>query len=156
MRSIYWLLIICFSAISCRKDWQVALDHADEVAIHSNTSDDWVLVETIKQKDHKIFLVKKIDSDTLKYLYVVHSKEGNTFNRYIREFPCDRAKCVLEMFRQDTLYYYSEMAGIRTFSAGEYQYRYEKLMLDSIELDYFQMHADSLRKVRGNLLPRLH
>ena len=84
-------------------------------------------------------------------------KDGSiAVNEYKKRYPCSGVDtCYLEMTSQDTLFYYREHNGEKIFEVGEYAYRFTKFKMDSTEANYYVKHMDSLRRVRGNNLPKL-
>jgi hypothetical protein len=60
------------------------------------------------------------------------------------------------MSSQDTLFFYRESStGEKSFVVGEYAYRFTNFEMDSTEANFYLNHTDSLRKVKGDNLPRL-
>jgi hypothetical protein len=72
------------------------------------------------------------------------------------KFPCNSVDtCVVSMLSNDTLFYYIKTEETKKFIIGEYAYLHAFLKLDSSELDFYFLYEDSLKKVKGDNLPRL-
>jgi hypothetical protein len=148
---------ICF-LFSCQEKWQVALEKIDKSLLYHNDYQGWKLVREIKNEWDNDYIIEKTDKDTLKILLFLEGKKDGSIRpyEYKKRYPCNGVDtCFLEMTSQDTLFYYREKEGLKIFEVGEYAYLFTHMKMDSIELDYYLKHEDSLRRVRGNNLPKL-
>lgn len=79
---------------------------------------------------------------------------------FVKSFQNGEKKYSLSLLsNNDTLHlsYFTDSANIKnpTFIVGEYAFRYSYLKLSAGEQRYYELHYDSLRRVRGNDLPPL-
>lgn len=160
---MYWLklrvvfILIILILMSCEKKWQTALKRIEKSQFYFNNFEGWELIQEHKGKWDTHYTIKKNDNDTLKVLFFLQRWDGSiAVNEYRKQYPCgDIDTCYLEMASGDTLFFYKQRNGLKTFLLGEYYYRFTKMQLDSNELAYYMLYEDSLRLVRGNDLPPL-
>lgn len=148
------------SLFSCKEKWQSALEKVDQSLLYHNSHHGWKLVQEIENEWDTYYTIEKIDNDTLKVIYFLEGiKDGSIeVNRYQKQYRCNgNDTCYLDMTSQDTLFFYSQNNnGEKKFKVGEYAYRFTYFEMDSIEVNYYLKHEDSLRRVRGHNLPKLH
>lgn len=157
-RGLLFVVVTSFSwaLISCGEKWEKALKRMDDSSLHNNSPKDWSLVQEIKNEWDINYTIEKIDGDTLKTLFFVEGKDGSTFtSEYWKTYPCEKDTCRLVMASNDTVYFYKEKDGAKTFYVGEYEYRYIHMLFTNDELDFYRLYEDSLKRVKGNDLPRL-
>ncbi len=156
-----FLIIACALCLfSCKQKWQIALEKVDRSLLYTNNPSGWELVQEIEQEWDINYTIKKIDNDTLKVLFfAIGNKEKDDkifINGYAKTFRCNQTDtCYLKMTSQDTLFYYRQHSKEKIFEVGEYAYRFTYLKMDTVEINYYLEHEDSLRRVKGNNLPRL-
>lgn len=81
-------------------------------------------------------------------------------NIYYYWFDGIRGRMIVYNDRLDTLWEYIHLGEItdlnqEIFIQGKYQYQYSNLLLKPNQRRYFEMHSDSLRRIKGNELPEL-
>jgi hypothetical protein len=152
------ILILIFLN-SCKENWEKSLDKIDKSLLYKNNLHEWRLVQEINSKWDTNYTIEKNDSDTLKLLfYSVRTKDGSIeVDNYKLKYPCHGTDtCYLDMSSQDTLFFYSKNgAGEKSFILGEYAYRFTYFEMDSAEANFYLEHTDSLRRVKGDNLPKL-
>ena len=154
------ILLFCFTSLlfGCQAKWQKALKKVEKSKIYNNDYKKWELVQEFRNEFHTYYTLRKNDGDTLKILFL--AEENNIglvyVNGYRKKFKCKIDTCNLEMTSQDTLFFYKQNTfGEKKFEVGEYAYRFTYFRMDSIEGNYYLKHEDSLRRVKGNNLPKL-
>jgi hypothetical protein len=160
MNKYFWIIaIVCaFFLFGCEEKWKRILGRIDQSLLYHNNYDGWKLVrEDNSSKWDTKFTIEKNDNDTLKILFFLEAKDGSVMlNEYKKQFPCNVTDtCYLEMNSQDTLFFYGQRNGLKTFEVGEYAYRFTFMKMNKGEREYYLDHEDSLRRVRGNNLPLL-
>lgn len=157
LKKILYLTIAIALLGGCQNSWQRALDRADKSLLHGNDLRGWRLIQEINSTSVTYYTVQKIDADTLKVLFFNLAKDDKVrvsgFRKQYRLPNSDSA--FLEMKSQDTLFFYSLENGKKVFYVGEYAYRFAHFEMDSVETNFYLRHEDSLRKVKGNGLPKL-
>lgn len=152
-------VIFIFSLLSCKEKWHSTLEKVDQSLLYHNNYQEWELVQVIKNKWDTYYTIQKVDNDTLKIIFFLEGvKDGSIeVNVYKKQYRCnDMDTCFLEMHSQDTLFFYHRSGnGEKRFEVGEYAYRFTHFEMDSIEVNYYLKHADSLNRVRGDNLPKL-
>lgn len=143
----------------CQSGWQKALQKIDKDSFYQNDYQGWELVRETRKEWETEYTVLKKDNDTLKVLFFFEGTKDGKINigGYSKRYNCNGADtCFLRMYLRDTLFLYSENSKKeKTFEVGEYYYRFSYFKMDTAELNYYSKHEDSLRRVRGNNLPKL-
>ncbi len=155
---LYQLFIGAMLVGGCQARWHLALENTSKELLHGNNVNDWVLWQRIKDEYSTSYTISKTDNDTLKILDLIvgNQREDIFINRYVKSFRCnERDTCHLEMNAQDTIFFYRQNGRVKIFEVGEYTYRYHFFRLENTEIDFYRAHEDSLRKVKGNNLPKL-
>ncbi len=155
-RRIFFFLCIAFFSCQKQQKWEDVLKSADSKLLYYNNTEHWELVRAEANTWDDQFTIKKIDGDTVKIMMFLQRKDKSlSIYTYKKRFPCGVDTCYLEMSSQDTLFLYKKNNTNKVFQVGEYAYRFTTMRMDSIELDYYLKHEDSLRTIRGNNLPPL-
>jgi hypothetical protein len=160
MKSYKLAVVLTFSffLFGCQQRWENALNNVDKSLLYGNDRKGWQLVQEIKNEWDTYYTIEKIDNDTSKVLFFLQANGDGTTNvsGYRKIFKCNKTDtCYLKMSSQDTLFFYRENNHQKIFEVGEYAYHHSYFKMDSIEVKYYLEHEDSLRRVRGNNLPRL-
>jgi hypothetical protein len=152
--SLFCLFIILFS--SCSEQWKADVRKLNVKEINE-VYNDWELVDYSKLDSFDRYRVSKIHGDTVKILDFAVSDSYSDIYAYTKEFPCgDADTCVLYIDPpNDTIYYYKGSNGHNYFYSGEYNFRFEYLLFDKNEFNFYLFFEDSLSKVKGNGLPNL-
>lgn len=156
------MLVSTFLLFSCNppiETWERELDEFDKQTLYNNDPSGWHLLQEIPTKFTTEYTIEKIENDTLKILYFgTATDEENYIIEYRKRFPCgEMDTCFINIHPElDTLFYYKQSNGIKKFVVGEYSYRFINQMFSAEEQEFFFLHEDSLRRVRGNNLPKLH
>lgn len=159
MKRIFFGLIVAFLLNSCKDRWLSAFEKINDPNLRNVPVDNWIFVQEMKDRYGDFYTVKALFQDTSYVLFFYESIFDGSVNiqRIRKRFSCEYDTCHLEMDSKDTLYFYKENpSGIKDFVVGEYAYRFERLLLDSVELEIYLNKEDSLRKLRGNNLPKLN
>lgn len=153
------IIMACvFLLLGCKERWQIALEKIDRSLLYHNDPLKWKLVREINNEWDNDYIIEKIDNDTLKILLFLEKKKDESIKpyEYKKKYPCNGTDtCYLEMTSQDTLFFYREHNNQKIFEVGEYAYLFTSFKMDSIEADYYLKHEDSLRRARGDNLPKL-
>lgn len=155
---IFFCAILLFSCTPPIETWQKELAEFDKQTLYNNDASGWHLLQEIPTELNTEYTIEKIENDTLKILYFgVRTHGENYIIEYRKRFPCgEMDTCFIDIDPElDTLFYYKQNNGIKEFIVGEYSYRYIYQMFDAKEQEFFYLHVDSLRRVRGNNLPKL-
>lgn len=152
--SLFCLFIILFS--SCSEQWKADVRKLKLEDINEGHND-WELVDYHKKPYGNEGTITKIDGDTIKSLDFIISGSRSEIYEFRKKFPCgDADTCVLYIDPpNDTIYYYKRSNGHNYFYSGEYNFRFEYLLFDKNEFDFYLFFEDSLSKVKGNGLPNL-
>jgi len=147
------LVLMTIPCLSCESKLDRYLKKVDSQALFNNNYKDWTINQEITEGEYSIY---KYDGDTLKTLvFVLDNNDVPVINLYEMTFPCNKKDtCFVKMEGNDTLFYYSQNMGVKNFFVGEYVYRWYKSDMGD-EYDYYYLYEDSLRKVKGNNLPKL-
>lgn len=154
----YSIILAVIVLSSCDGNWKHTLNEMTSEMRYGNNADGWFLSQHLEYGTQSEFIIKKIDGDTLKALFFRREENGNVLvDMYKENFVCGPGPdtCVLQFDYGDTTFFYRVRDGSRTFIVGEYAYRYEYGRMDSSERVYYELHEDSLKRVRGNRLPML-
>jgi hypothetical protein len=140
--------------ISCDNKIETHLKRVDKKLFYNNNAYDWEVLQYIDNQNQ--YIIFKYDGDTLKSLrFIPNEDDIPMISQYEMKFPCDRIDtCFVRIQEQDTLYFFRQGKNRKEFIVGEYAYRYTTLQLTTREMDFYEIHADSLRRIRGNNLPR--
>lgn len=145
--------IVMFAA--CKEEWVSKFELLSEDSIYHNNFEGWKLSSTEEYHDSKLYNIKKMDGDTMKVLSFFNDGKRSSTKEYLKYYPQDTDTLFLKMKGVDTCYFYSKNLASKKFIVGEYCYRFEFLQLTDSEFEFYLTHSDSLRKVRGDGLPRL-
>lgn len=99
-----------------------------------------------------------IEGDTLKHIiFSLDEREsGVDVIRFTKSFENANGRHSLRLNSRDTLYYFTVTKRNDTlFSTGEYYYRFANFQMTKSESDYYVLHMDSLKKIKGDNLPML-
>lgn len=144
-----------FILMSC-KDNRVSsyLDKVQPKIKGLSNKNGWAITQELP---HGQVILQKTEDDTLKILEVSVVDNEVFLVRYDKTFPClGNDTCFVAIDMHDTLYFYRGHGSRKFFYVGEYAYKYSTgLEFEEHEFDYFTLHEDSLRKVRGDNLPQL-
>jgi hypothetical protein len=156
--SVFLVLTVSVILINCKSGWRTTLEKIDKRLLYNNNTNGWELTQEINEEWSTSYRISKNDNDTLKILeYSIGNKGEEVYLlQYLKAFRCNQLDtCYLEMNSQDTLFFYRQNGKVKIFEVGEYAYRFSRLKLDSVELSFYLAHEDSLRRIKGNNLPRL-
>jgi hypothetical protein len=152
------LFFICVTCFQCQKrNWNDALEKADRRLLYGNDTYGWELVREEHRAWDSEYSIKKIEGDTIKILFFLERNKDKSISihLYKKRYPCGLDTCYLEMNAQDTVFLYRKNRKKKIFEVGEYAYRFSYFKMDTIESNYYLKHEDSLRRVKGNNLPKL-
>ena len=120
-------------------------------------SSGWEVVVNSESEKDVYFSLRKMDGDTSKFLSFFSDKSQTLqkIDTYVKEFYSEDVKHHVCM-HEDTFYYYTEgNDGSKQFLKGEYNYRFENVLLSPKEMGYYLLYRDSLGEVKGSGLPNL-
>ena len=86
-----------------------------------------------------VYLAKRAETEYA--LKLLKTSGADTVTRFRRE------SAALARLKHENL--------VKIFDVGEYAYRFSSMKMDSIEGKYYLKHEDSLRRVKGDGLPKL-
>jgi hypothetical protein len=158
LRVIVFFIILSLY-LSCTDNWRKALEKVDNPYLKKVPLKNWTLSQEDKLGYEDYYSVVNIYNDTTFIMYFAESKSDGLISVYglRKRFKCDYDTCNLYLDSKDTVYYYREnSSGTRNFIVGEYAYRFERLLLDSTEMKIYFDKKDSLRRIRGNNLPKIN
>jgi hypothetical protein len=153
-KTIFFLCIILFG---CEQAWVEVLKKTDIKTRYGNNLRDWELTSVNETEWERDFILRKVDNDTLKILCFLEGKRDGSISiyEYKKRYPCGIDTCYLEMAGMDTSFFYRQRNSVKEFEVGEYAYRYMYFKMDTSEANAYRLAEDSLRRVRGNGLPRI-
>lgn len=167
IRRFYFILAINFLSIiviSCELTSEKKLslkDHLQAVnVINSNIKlNDWKILRRVENQSEIAFDLKRENNDTTERLiFHYYLDSANYFLQSFSQVVKHNGYLYnLEMDR-DTLYYYrtlTENPERKEFIVGEYNYRFMRNKLNSLQRKFYYIHRDSLSKIRGNKLKPL-
>jgi hypothetical protein len=148
--SLFYIALL-ISLSSCESITEKHLKKLNRKHLYHNDYLGWKLFQVTDD-----YAVTKTDNDTLKTMrYTIDDNGTPQIYFYEEIFKCGTDTCYLHMRDLDTLFFYSKTGNLRKFKVGEYAFRYMNLKLVDDEIKYYMLYEDSLRKVRGNNLPKL-
>lgn len=140
--------------VSCENKLDGYLKRIDKKSFFKNDPSGWKNFQYIESMDQ--YMIFKYDGDTLKYLKFIPDENNiPVISQYEMKFPCGLLDtCFLRMQAKDTLFYFKENKDGKEFFVGEYAYRYTSTRMSTEEMDFYENHEDSLRRIKGNNLPK--
>jgi hypothetical protein len=143
--------------VSCRNQWSQSFNKINGNLLYGNSHDNWELIQFDNHSPwDKKYTLKKVDGDTTKILFFFEDKNGVAeITEYKKLYPCGLDTCFLEMTGLDTLYFYKQQMSKRTFFIGEYAFLFSHFKMDTIDAAFYLKYEDSLRRIKGNNLPKL-
>jgi len=164
-------LILFYLLISCNSfDYEFHLEELHQL----NSSIDkkgWEMVKRYKFKDENAYILSKKISDTtylLSFSYFKISKYKKDTSFYFIDYYkknyndsnffhelCIQNRDTLYFFKYPLKFYPTNSFDKMIFISGKYFYMNKYGKLNSQQREYFDIHKDSLIKIKGNDLPQL-
>lgn len=158
---IFILGIIHLGIISCSGNKEIDL-HLGNIQ-KSNKSipvDGWKLVRYFNDDRGIGYDLTRDSYNENSRLCFHHDKKNDKYfiEYFIKKYRDNQFAYNLEINQADTLYFYkSPLKDLNTkiFIMGEYQFLYMHNKLNPGQREYFRIHSDSLREIKGDNLPLL-
>ena len=165
MNKSYLIITIFLLFVGCtneERQLKICLDEINDRGITKVDKIGWTLNYYIDKDKSTFYEISNKVADTLINFSFRHYKDNDKYiiEDYNKFYKNKKDNCFYSLqLKKDTLYYYkmrdlsSQLA--KEFIVGKYYYQYIYNQLKLGQKRYFELHVDSLIKIRGNNLPKL-
>jgi hypothetical protein len=158
MKSKLVLPLIIFSLLNCKQSAQEELDfHLNEVKKLNKKipGRNWSVLRYYNEAKGLGYDLSGETSNSKERLCFHYSNDSSKYfiEYYIANTIIDSVEHVVELRHLDTLYYFTKRIGElteKTFVIGKYTYLFMRNELGEGQREYYLLHRDSLKNVRGN------